>query len=344
MTEEYRENSYTFFYITLGFLAVIGLFVYKLFGANTGDLKKGTYFYVHTGTDYNTMLQDLKSGGFVSDTWSFRFFAWQSQMKTHVHPGRYQFKSGMSNYSIIRMLRSGHQAPVKLVINKLRTRRDFTNLVASVMECAPDSMNLVINSQDYLIQFGLDTNTVLADIIPDTYEFFWNSSADKIFRKVLKNYDRFWDRVRIAKAKNHGLTPLEVSIVASIVEEETNDNNDKPLIASVYLNRLKKGMKLQADPTVKFAAGDFMIKRVAGDMLNINSPYNTYLYEGLPPGPICTPSQSSVNAVLEAPETNYYYFCAKADFSGASVFAATLDEQTKNAREYQEALNRNGIH
>ncbi len=345
MTEEYREQgSYTFLYITLAFLAVIAFAGYKIFGPNTGGLSKGQYFYVHTGSDYDKVLHDLGEGGYISDTWSFRLFASQSQMKTHVHPGRYQFKKGMSNFAIIRMLRSGKQAPVKLVINKLRTRRDFVNLVAANLECPADSMNMIINSADYLIQFDMDTNTVLAHIIPDTYELFWNSNADKTFRKILKNYDHFWDRVRIAKAKNHNLTPLEATIIASIVDEETNDNNDKPFIASVYLNRLRKGMKLQADPTVKFAVGDFMIKRVAGEMLNNNSLYNTYMYEGLPPGPICTPSLSSVNAVLEAPETNYLYFCAKADFSGASAFAATLDEQMKNAHLYQKALNERGIH
>ena len=344
MSEEYRDSTNTFFFITLAFLAVIGLCVYGMFGANTGKMTKGEYLFVHTGDDYKKLVENLEDGGFVNHLWSFRLFAWQSQMKTHVRPGRYLIKPGSSNFSIIRMLRSGKQAPVKLVINRLRTRKDFVNLVTANLECRADSINQFINSAEYLYPYGLDTGTFLAGIIPDTYELFWNSSADKILKKILKNYDHFWDRVKKEKAKNQGLTPMEVTIVASIVDEETNDVNDKPFIASVYLNRLKKGMKLQADPTVKYAVGDFMIKRVAGEMLNTDSKYNTYMYEGLPPGPICTPSLGSVMAVLDAPETNYYYFCAKADFSGASAFAATLDEQMKNAHEYQKALNERGIH
>ena len=344
MADEYRERSHTFLFITLGLLMVTALFVYSLFGANTGAMTKGQYLYVPTGSDYKKLLGDLEDGGFVKNTWTFRFFASQSQMKTHVHPGRYYIKPGSSNFAIIRMLRAGKQAPVKLVINKLRTRRDFVSLVAANLECPADSMNVFLNNTEYLYQFGFDTGTFMAGIIPDTYEVFWNTGADKLLRKIFKNYTHFWDRIKTEKAKAKALSPVEITIVASIVEEETNDNGDKPFIASVYLNRLKKGMKLQADPTVKFAVGDFMIKRVTGDLLNKDSHYNTYMYEGLPPGPICTPSLSSVMAVLEAPETNYLYFCAKADFSGKSAFAETFEQQMKNAHAYQTALNDKGIH
>jgi UPF0755 protein len=344
MSHEETESSHTFLYITLVFILVIGLVVYKMFGPNTGSMAKGQYFYIHTGADYKTVLSDLEEGGFVKDMWSFRLFGSQSQLKTHVHPGRYQIKAGSSNFAIIRMLRSGKQAPVKIVINKLRTRKDLVNLLSTNLECTPDSLNAFLGSSEYLAQFDVDTNTLLSAIIPDTYDIFWNSSADKVFRKIQKNYNHFWDKVRTEKAKNKGLSPLQITILASIVEEETNSATDKPLVASVYLNRLKKGMKLQADPTVKFAVGDFMIRRVAGDMLKSTSPYNTYQVEGLPPGPICTPSAATIMAVLDAPETGYYYFCAKADFSGNSAFAATLDEQMKNAREYQKALNERGIH
>ena len=181
-------------------------------------------------------------------------------------------------------------------------------------------------------------------VTPDSYFFHWNTNANKEFRKIHENYTRFWTEPRRDEAKKQGLTPVSATIMASIIDEETNKPEDKPNIASVYLNRLQKGMKLQADPTVKFAIGDFAIKRITGVMLETKSPYNTYQNEGLPPGPICTPAPSSIDAVLQAPKTNYIYFCAKADLSGASVFAATSDEHIKNARLYQKALNERGIH
>jgi UPF0755 protein len=202
----------------------------------------------------------------------------------------------------------------------------------------------MLHDPTYLAQFGLDTNTAMCAIVPDTYDFFWNSTADRAFRKIQKNYVRFWDETRRQEAKAQGLTPVKAMIVASIVDEETNMPGDKPKVASVYLNRLDKGMKLQADPTVRFALGDFTIKRVTGEMLQINSPYNTYINEGLPPGPICTPAPSSIDAVLTAPKTTYLYFCAKEDFTGYSNFASTYDEQVKNAKAYQQALDARGIH
>ena len=344
MARKHKDGSNAFLYVVLFLFLLIGFTVYKIFSPNTGSLKNGEYLYVPTGATYDKMLAELEEGGYVKDMWSFRLFAWQSQMKTHVHPGKYHFAKGMSNLSIIRILRSGRQTPVKLVINKLRTKSDFLALIAANLECPVDSMAMLINDNDYLNQYGLDTATVMAGIVPDTYQFFWNTNADKAFKKIIKNYIRVWDRVRTEKAKHWELSPVQIVVVASIVEEETNSAGDKPFIASVYLNRLKKGMKLQADPTVKYAVGDFAIRRVAGEMLNNSSPYNTYKYEGLPPGPICTPSLSTIDAVLNAPETNYLYFCAKADFSGNSAFAATLDEQMKNAHAYQKALDARGIH
>jgi UPF0755 protein len=181
-------------------------------------------------------------------------------------------------------------------------------------------------------------------IIPDTYEFYWNTSAYNILQKIGKNYFTFWtdERKQLAKAK--GLPVTKVATIASIVEEETNINEDKGNIASVYINRLQKGIPLQADPTVKFAIGDFTIRRVTGEHLMFNSPYNTYMYASLPPGPICTPSKKTVDAVLHAPDTKYLFFCAKEDFSGYSVFAATLAEHQKNAKAYQKALDAKGIH
>ena len=339
-----KKKSRLGLYIAIIVIAIGALALYKVFGPNTGKFTQGEYLYIHTWADYAQVKAALQEGGFVSDMMSFDFLARQAKLPTHIHPGKYKIGSLMSNYSIIRLLHSGKQTPVKLVINRLRTKKELITLLATNLEADSSALQQMMQDKSYLSSFGLDTNTVMSGIMPDTYDFFWNTSADKAFRKIYKNYARFWDADRKAQANKQGLTPTQAIIIASIVDEETNISDDKGNIASVYMNRLKKGMKLQADPTVKFAVGDFSIRRIAGPMLGNTSPYNTYLYEGLPPGPICTPSVNSIEAVLQAPKTTYLYFCAKEDFSGRSAFASTYDEQLKNAHAYQKALDARGIH
>ena len=329
------------------FIIVLGLLLFaliKVFGPNTGKFTNGEYLYIRTGYTYEQVKAALNDGGFISDMNSFDLLAGRAKVPEHIHPGKYKFKEAMSNYQIVRMLRSGRQADVKLSINKLRTKQDFINLVCTNLEADSITFKQMLHDPVYLAQFGLDTNTVMCAVVPATYFFKWNTTADKVFRKIERNYNDFWDADRKAAAKQHGLTPQQVIIIASIVDEETNINEDKPKVASVYMNRLQQGMKLQADPTVKFAINDFTVHRVAGAMLQDTSPYNTYVHTGLPPGPICTPAVSSVEAVLQAPKTTYLYFCAKEDFSGYSNFATTYEEQLKNARAYQDALNARNIH
>ena len=326
-------------------LLVVALFAaIKVFGPNTGRFTQGEFLYIHTGADYDAVRTALQEGGFIGDMVSFDFVARRAGLPAHLHPGKYHIREAMSNYSIVRLLRSGRQTPVKLVINKVRTQKDFITLLSANLEADSATLSLLFHDRDYLSQFGLDTNTLLCGVLPDTYDFFWNTTADKAFHKIVRNYARFWDAAHKQEAKTLGLTPTQVTIVASIVDEESNIAEDRPKIASVYLNRLNKGMKLQADPTVRFALGDFSIRRVTGPMLQTNSPYNTYMYQGLPPGPICTPATSSVEAVLQAPKTTYLYFCAKEDFSGYTNFASTFEEQMKNAHAYQKALDARGIH
>lgn len=331
----------------IAMLLVVALFFYALyrtFGPNTGEMVKGEYLYIRTGSDYESLKKELESGGYVSDMFSFDQLAMLRKLPEHVHAGKYRINKGMSNFNIVRMLRNGRQTSVKLTINKLRTKSDLIKLLSSNLEPDSATFTALINNEEYTDKFGLDSNTIMCAVLPDTYEFFWNASADNAFRNIEKNYKKFWNEARKTLAQNQDLTPVEATIIASLVDEETNVLEDKPKIASVYLNRVRKGMKLQADPTVKFAIGDFTIRRVTGKMLQTESPYNTYMYAGLPPGPICTPSLSSLQAVLEAPKTTYLYFCANADFSGHSSFATTFDEQIKNARAYQKALDARGIH
>ena len=338
-----KKKSRTPLIVLSALLLIALLSLYKVFGPNTGTFTNGEYLYVHTGSDYEKLKQALQEGGFVSDMWSFDLLAKRANVPEHIHPGKYKIKEGMSNYNLVRMLHGGHQVAVKLVINKIRTKHDLITLLSTNLEADSAILQQLLSDASYLSQYGLDTNTAMCMVLPDSYEFRWNTSADKTLKKLDDNYRKFWDDGRKQQAKEHNLTPVQTVILASVVDEETNVNDDKPNIASVYLNRLKTGMKLEADPTVKFAVGDFTIRRIKGVMLQNPSPYNTYIYLGLPPGPICTPSISSIQAVLDAPKTTYLYFCAKEDFSGRSNFASTYAEQLKNAHAYQQALNAHGI-
>jgi UPF0755 protein len=237
------------------------------------------------------------------------------------------------------MLRSGNQAPVKLVITKLRTKEDLAKKIGDNFECDSGVVMQFLDANDSLSKYNLDTNTVLTAIIPNTYSLTWNNTPSKIFKKLYAEQQAFWKPERKKKAENLHLGIKDVYILSSIVEEETNKDEDKGKIASIYLNRMRQGMKLAADPTVKFAMRDFELKRIRFKHLSFNSPYNTYQNPGLPPGPICTPSIKTIDAVLNMPATDYLYFVARNDFSGFSNFSTGYAEHLKNAKAYQEALD-----
>lgn len=263
-----------------------------------------------------------------------------------IKPGRYIITKGSGVFNIFRRLKGGRQSPVTLTLNKFRTKKELSAYIGGKLECSTNSLLRFMNNRDSLRAFDLTPETALSIIIPNTYEIYWNTTPGEFFSRMQKESLRFWDDDRLDQAKELELSPKEVYTLASIVEEETNDNTEKPLIASVYLNRMKKGMPLGADPTIKFAYGDFSIKRVT--LMHINksaaSPYNTYKNKGLPPGPICTPSQKSIDAVLKGQKSDYLFFCAKADFSGSHSFAENEKEHFENARKYRKALDSLKIH
>lgn len=317
--------------------------MYFIFGPNTGG-GSNEYLLIRTGSTYEQVRHSLKQEGFVSNMSSFDFVARRAGYPSRVHPGRYHIYPGMSNWAMVRMLRAGRQTPVNLVIVKLRTINEFIKLVSSNLEADSAGLRFLLHDSAYLAGFGLTQATALCGVFPATYQFYWNTSADKAFRKIERGYQAFWTEPRKAAAQQLGLTPQTATVLASIVEEESNRYDEQPKIASVYLNRLKQGMKLQADPTARWAAGDFSIKRITSAQTSIASPYNTYYAAGLPPGPICTPAPKTLEAVLAAPSTNYLYFCAKEDFSGYHRFAATYAAHQQNARLYQDALNARNIH
>jgi UPF0755 protein len=306
------------------------------------NIKNETLLYIPTGSNYNDVLDSLHSKNILKNTKTFEIIADYKKYSQKVKSGRYKISKSLDNRHLLNMLISGSQFPVNLSVNSCRTVENFAGKVSKVLEM--DSITLIncILDSVFLEENSLTKETVPCIFIPNSYEMYWNISPEKFLQRMLDEYDKFWNESRRAKAENLNLTLQEVSILASIVGTETNKNDEKPTIASVYLNRLKKGMLLQADPTVIFANGDFTIKRVLYRHLNFDSPYNTYKYQGLPPGPIYLPSIQSIDAVLNAETTDYLYFCAKDDFSGYHSFAKNFIDHQINANKYKIALSLKG--
>jgi len=320
-------------------LLIIGAFIaYKVFGPAVSAKGEGPkYLYVKTGSNFNDLKNELKSNNYISSTVWFGRVSQALKFKT-VKPGRYKLTDGMSLFKLVRMLRSGQQSQVNLVITKLRTREDLARRAGNLFECDSLEMIQFLNNNDSLNQFGVDSNTVMALALPLTYSINWNTTPKKILQHMHMAWTDFWTEERKQKATGLGLTPLKVSTLASIVDEETNKAIDKPKIASVYLNRIRIGMPLQADPTVKFGLKEFGLKRIMNVHTQKPTSYNTYLNLGLPPGPICTPQASTLDSVLNTPKTDYLYFVASKEFDGSHVFNSDYDEHMKYAREYQKAL------
>lgn len=257
--------------------------------------------------------------------------------------GYYFFKKGTSCNAFINTLRAGRQTPLKLTFNNARTLDDFATKIAGQLQMEKTELLHLLNDEKLTKSYGFDKADFIGLFLPNTYEVYYTISPKSFIDRMFKEYQRFWNAERKAKAKKLGYSPKEISILASIVDEETNKNDEKRRIAGVYLNRLKRGMPLQADPTLKFAVGNFSLKRILNIHKEINSPYNTYKYRGLPPSPIRQPSIAGIDAVLNAEKHNYLYFCAKADFSGYHAFAKTLAEHNRNANLYHRELNKRGI-
>ena len=296
---------------------------------------KDVSLYIPTNADYQYVKNELISLNVLKSKNAFDWLAKRSNYDANVHPGRYILTDGMTNQQLINMLRMGYQTPVKVVFNNMRTVEQLAGRISDQIEADSISIiNEINNNPD------VDATT----FIPNTYEFYWNTDADDFVDKMIVEHKRFWNETRMQKAKDIRLTPRQVSILASIVDKETTKTSEMPRIAGVYLNRINKRWPLQADPTLVFALGDYNIRRVLDVHKNIDSPYNTYKFAGLPPGPICIPSIAAIDAVLNAEKHNYYYFCAKDDLSGYHVFAKNITEHNRNAEKYRKALNKNKIY
>lgn len=304
---------------------------------------ENTYFFIKTGSNFEDVLTALTDSHLIRNMSSFKWVAERKGYINKVKPGRYKLKPNMNNNDLVNLLRSGEQEPVNLVFNEARTKEDFVEIIHKQIEADPEELIKLLNNNDFLKQYEVNNKNVLTLFIPNTYQIYWNTSASQFINKMFKEYQRFWNNNRIAKANKLGLSKAEVGILASIVQQESKIKDEQPVIAAVYYNRLKKRMLLQADPTVIYAIGDFNIRRVLSKHLSFDSPYNTYKYLGLPPGPICIPLGSTIDAVLNQPKHNYLYFCAKEDFSGRHNFASNLIEHQRNANAFRNALNKRKI-
>jgi UPF0755 protein len=330
--------------IFLGILLALAIIAYigytRFLAPATAFDSKEKFLYIPTkGANKNNVLDSLNANNIVNNVKNFDWLAEKLKYWTSIKPGKYKIEKDMSLMEMVKLLRSGKQTPSRLVFNKLRLRQDFARVIARAIESDSAAVMAFLSNPDSLKTFDLTEENWSAYVIPDTYEVYWTWGIGRTLDKLLDDRENWWNKKdRKALAEKKGLTPEKVHIIASIVEEETNNADDKPLVASVYLNRIKRGMPLQADPTVRFAMKDFKSNRVLYSHLRTPSPYNTYMNAGLPPGPICTPTQATLDAVLNAPDTEYIFFVAKADLKGGSTFTSTLAEHNRAAKVYQDSL------
>lgn len=325
--------------IVLIIVVVVGLFAaWKVFGPSV-SAPEDKFVYVKTGSSFGEMRNDLISKRIIS---SPQWFDWVSAalgFKT-AKAGKYEIRKGMNLLDLVRVLKNGRQTPVKLVITKFRLKEDFARKLGQQFEFDSTAAMKFLTNNDSLKVYGLDSNTVMAAVMPDTYSFYWNSDPDKVYQKLFEHWQKYWTEERKKKANAIQLTPIQVSVLASIVDEEVNLKSEKEKISSVYLNRLHKNMNMQSCPTIKYAMRDFGLKRIYNKYLTIPSPYNTYINTGLPPGPICTPQPETIDIVLNAPQTDYLYFVANSDFSGTHIYSTTYEDHLKFAKKFAEAQDR----
>lgn len=302
--------------------------------------RKDKYLFIPTGATFKNVQDSLYNGNYVQDLVSFSVLAKVLKYHENVKPGVYLLKSNMTNLEAVRHLKSGNQTPVNMTFNNIRLKEDLAEKLSKNLELSQQEIEKHLKDPEVAKKYGFNEYNFIAMFIPNTYEMYWNISVEQLFDRMYKEYNDFWNEERLQKARNLNMKPTEVITLSSIVLAESIKKDESPVIAGVYINRLKKNMPLQADPTLVYAAGDFTIRRVLNVHKEIDSPYNTYKYAGLPPGPINLPGITYIDAVLNYKDHNYLYFCAKDDFSGYHAFATNLSDHLKNARKYQQALNK----
>ncbi|MBR9920538.1 MAG: endolytic transglycosylase MltG [Bacteroidetes bacterium] len=334
------------FLLVLAVAALFGFRQYKTYlMPNVPGNLENDILLIPGGSSFDEVLQTLVEGKYLKDTTGFRSVATRMNfIKNPMRSGRYRIQPGWSNVSLIRHLRGGKQETVKLVLNNEREPMNVAGVIAEILE--PDSLDFqtLFQDENLIAEMGYTKETLISLFIPNTYDFFWNTSPKGFLERMQKEHDKFWEsEQRLKKAEALGMTPAEVYTLASIIEKETNQNAEKPRMAGVYLNRIEQGILLQADPTAVFATRDFTTRRVLNYHTNFDSPYNTYKYPGLPPGPISMASIVSIDAVLNAESHDYIFFCAKGDGSGLHAFSETLSGHNRNVRNYKANLKKRGL-
>ena len=330
--------------LTLVIITVCGVIGYCILYLPNFKPAETKYVYVYEDNkNFEILCEDLQDLAGCANIDLFKILANFRKYPENMKSGRFAVEPEMDNNTLLNRLRRGQQSPIRLTFNNIRLLSSLSDRLSEQLMVGNDELLSLIGDESYCESLGFNAQTIKTMFIPNTYEVYWNIQADKLIERLKREYDAFWTAERWKKAENLHLSPIEVSILASIVEEETALPDEYPVVAGLYLNRLYKNMPLQADPTVKYAVGDFTIKRILNIHLDIESPYNTYLNKGLPPGPIRIPSIRSIDAVLNYTQHNYLYMCAKEDFSGRHNFAVTLSEHNKNANKYHAELNRRGI-
>lgn len=339
------KNFRAAFIITFSILlTTVSFYFYQIF--NTPNIlcdQKDAYLLIPKGATIETVTDSLKAKGFLNDELSFRFTAKMMGYHKKIKPGRYLLKANSSNREIVRLLRLGKQMPVRLTFNNIRLKKDFAQKVGAEFEFGAHKLDVLLSDPKLALQYGFDTTTIMCMFIPNTYEIYWDIAPEDFMARMADEYRKFWTKERSEKLKNVGLDRIQASVLASIVQAETNNKEEKPRVAGVYINRLRNEILLQADPTLVFAWRDFGIKRVLNKHMAIDSPYNTYRNKGLPPGPINLPSPESIDAVLNYEKHDYLFFCAKGDGSGTHNFARNMGEHLANARLYHQLLNQRGV-
>ena len=333
------------YYLIPALLCLAGIVVigYYYFFTSFSVLKEKTYIYIDDDDTADSVFAKLRSCASESTMAGLSTLARHYDYAEHIRSGRYAVEPGMNTIDVFRMLRNGRQEPMMLTIPECRTMEQMAGRLAIKLMIDSTTIAEALTSQPFCQSLGYDTCTIGCIFVPNTYEVYWNTSIEKLMDRMGREHDNFWNDERRQKAKAAGMTPNEVCTLASIIDEETANNAEKPAVAGMYLNRLNIGMPLQADPTVKFAMKNFALRRIYKAYLETESPYNTYRYAGLPPGPIKIASIKGIEAVLNHEHHNYLYMCAKEDFSGTHNFAVTYQEHLRNADRYAKALNQRGI-
>jgi UPF0755 protein len=329
----------------IGILMLIGAaLIYRiLFGINIKTENSDRVIYIPTGSSYTQVLDTLNSNLTIKSLKVFNWLAVKKNYPSYIKPGKYVISSDLSYNNLINILRSGRQIPVRITFNNVRTLNQLAGKIGHQLEADSTQIINFLSDEANYSSDGFTRENIIALFIPDTYEFFWNTDSKGLYNRMLKEYRIFWNDSRLARAGEEGINEKEVAILASIIDDEVAKPDEKPRIAGVYLNRLKRGIPLQACPTIKFALNDFTITRVLYKHLQTDSPYNTYKHRGFPPGPIGCPSIGGIDAVLNAEKHDYLYFAAKSDFSGYHNFSRTLSEHNHFAAIYQRELNKRKI-